>query len=172
MEEASRRLFDFNAPEELGCWEIVNDDVMGDASESRMTVSVESIATFQGTVLLDRGGGFASVCTYPQPFGLSGYSGLRILARGDGKRYRVLLRTDDEKEGIVYDSPFETKARTWVTIDIPFSRFVPTVRGRTVAEAPRLMANSIRRIGVMIADKQDGPFRLDIDWIDAYGVQE
>jgi hypothetical protein len=172
MEEASRRLFDFNSPEELGCWEIVNDGIMGGVSESRITVSAESLMTFQGTVSREHNGGFASVRTYPQTFELSGYAGLRLLVRGDGKRYRVRLGTDDERGGVSCEYAFETKARVWLTIDAPFGRFVPTFRDRTAADAPKLIADSIRRIGLMIADGQEGLFRLDIDWIDAYGEQE
>jgi NADH dehydrogenase [ubiquinone] 1 alpha subcomplex assembly factor 1 len=172
MEEAVRRLFDFNSPEELGCWEVWTEGVMGGASTSRIAVSAESIATFQGTVSLEHEGGFASVRTYPQRFGLAGYDGLRILVRGDGKRYRLRLGTNDEEDGVAYEYPFETKARTWMSIDVPLARCAPTFRGSAATDAPKLIAESIRRIGVLLADGQEGPFRIDIDWIDAYGEQE
>jgi hypothetical protein len=50
---------------------------------------------------------------------------------------------------------------------LPFSEFVPTFRGRTVPGAPPLDLSRVVTVGLMISDKQAGPFRLEIAWIKA-----
>jgi monofunctional biosynthetic peptidoglycan transglycosylase len=59
-------------------------------------------------------------------------------------------------------------ADTWVTVQVPFADLRPTFRGRLLRNRPALEGAAVRQIGFMIADKQEGPFRLEIDWIKAY----
>jgi monofunctional biosynthetic peptidoglycan transglycosylase len=42
---------------------------------------------------------------------------------------------------------------------------VPTFRGRELHDVPPIEAGAIRQLGFLIADKQGGPFRLEVDWI-------
>ncbi|MBP1721775.1 MAG: NADH:ubiquinone oxidoreductase, partial [Deltaproteobacteria bacterium] len=60
-----------------------------------------------------------------------------------------------------------TKNGEWLTIDAPFSSFVPKFMGQTTS-APPVDTAKIKSFGFLIADKQEGPFRLEIDWIGAY----
>jgi monofunctional biosynthetic peptidoglycan transglycosylase len=45
-------------------------------------------------------------------------------------------------------------------VQLPFSAFLPTFRGRRVPGAPPLDPARIRQIGFAIADRQAGPFAL------------
>jgi hypothetical protein len=165
-------LIDFSAADEGIQWEIVNDVVMGGKSLSTMRITEDKTAIFQGTVSLENYGGFASVRTIPHDFGLQGYDGLLIWVKGDGKRYRIRVKTDDKYEGIAYQGVFATKENMWMNIKIPFSKFTPVFRGSVVQNAPVLNPGSVRRIGFMIAEKQDGDFKLEIAWVKGYGDGE
>ncbi len=161
-------LIDFNLPEQETRWEIVNDGVMGGLSQSRMIITPDKTAIFQGDLSLENYGGFASVRTQPGDFNLDGYLGLVLYVRGDGKRYRLRLRTDDRHDGIAYQAIFTTEPEKWIVVRLPLKTFTPIFRGRVVPDAPPLKPESIRRIGFMIADKQEGRFRLEIAWVKAF----
>lgn len=172
MEEASRRLFDFNSPEELARWQVVKGSARGGAPECAFSLSAESVATFQGTAPSGRRGVSLSVRTFPQRFGLAGYDGLRVLARGDGASYRVTLSIEGGPAGVVYEHAFATKPRTWIAVVVPFGRCVPRPGGATEPPKGGLAGEAIRKIGFAVAEGHTGPFRLDVDWIDAYAALE
>ena len=161
-------IIDFRSPNEAERWEIVNDGVMGGVSQSTLLATPNQPAIFAGNVSLENYGGFSSMRTYPRDYQLESYDGLIIHVKGDGKRYRFRLRTDDLFDGIAYQAIFLTKLEEWVTVKLPFRDFIPVYRGRVVSDAPRLNPAHIKRLGFMIADKQSGPFRLEIDWVKAY----
>ncbi len=146
-------------------WLPINDGVMGGLSQSKMIATGTGTAVFSGTVSLENNGGFASVRAALEELDLSDYEGLVVRIFGDGKRYQLRLRTDNRYDGIAYQASFETADGAWEEIEIPFSSFLPTYRGRRPRGAPPLDAGKISQIGFMIADKQNGPFRLEIDWI-------
>ena len=50
----------------------------------------------------------------------------------------------------------------WAPVDLALGDFVPRHRGRTVDGAPPLEAGAIRTLGFLIADRQGGPFRLEL----------
>ena len=71
------------------CW-IVNDDVMGGLSQSRLRQDANGMF-FEGLVSLENNGGFASMrssARFPQ-----GAQQIELLAKGDGKSYKLVLRT-------------------------------------------------------------------------------
>ena len=167
MKRQYKLLFDFSFPSEEKRWEIMTDEVMGGISQSQILITSNKTAIFSGELSLENYGGFASVRTQPQDYQLDGYAGLSLRVKGDGKKYRLRLRTD-EFEGVAYQASFTTQSEKWIIVHLPFNEFIPVFRGRVVSEAPKLEAGHIRRIGFMIADKQAGPFTLEIEWVKAY----
>jgi NADH dehydrogenase [ubiquinone] 1 alpha subcomplex assembly factor 1 len=163
-----RLLMDFQSPGAEKCWEVINDDVMGGLSKSRLIITANKTALFEGMVSLEHNGGFTSVRTSPADFFLDGFKGLTIKAKGDGKRYRLRLRTTKTAEGVAYQTSFVTQPGIWISPFFPFSDFVAFYRGDVVSDAPVLNPADIRQIGLMIADKQPGPFRIEIEWIKAF----
>jgi monofunctional biosynthetic peptidoglycan transglycosylase len=163
-----KTIIDFSSSDEQKRWEIINDAVMGGVSESRIALADNKAALFQGIVSLENYGGFASMRTHSREFELSGCSGLMIRVKGDGKDYRLRLRTDSDYEGIAYQAHFSTEQDQWITARLSFDAFTPVFRGRVIKDAPPLDITAVRRIGFMIADKQEGPFRLEIEWVKAY----
>lgn len=161
-----KRVFDFSrtAAEE---WVPVNDDVMGGVSSSRFRQSAEGFATFEGTMSLENNGGFASARGVVDEGTLAGASRMVLRVRGDGQRYQLRLRMGSRFDGIAYAAEFETVRGEWTTVSIPLRSFEPTFRGFRPRNAPPLDAGDVRQIGIMLTDKQDGPFRIDVEWIGA-----
>jgi NADH dehydrogenase [ubiquinone] 1 alpha subcomplex assembly factor 1 len=168
MKRQYKLIFDFSLPGEEKRWEIMTDEVMGGISQSQMFISSNKTVVFLGEVSLENYGGFASIRTRPQEYRLDGFAGISLRVKGDGKKYRLRLRTDDEFEGVAYQAGFTTQSEKWIIVHLPFNEFIAVFRGHVVSEAPKLEAGHIRRIGFMIADKQSGPFTLEIEWVKAY----
>jgi NADH dehydrogenase [ubiquinone] 1 alpha subcomplex assembly factor 1 len=166
----SVQLFTFDAPEQSDPWRIINDTVMGGRSSSRMEVTDRGTGVFSGTVSLDNNGGFAHTRSMAAPYDLSAYQGIVVRLRGDGKTYNLTLKLDRAFDGVMYQAGFPTRAREWVEVRLPFTDFVPTYHGDTLSDHPALNPSKIATIGFIIADKQAGSFRLEIDWIGAYAA--
>jgi hypothetical protein len=168
MGAQSALIDDFAGRDAAARWVRVNDGVMGGRSQSSLTLTPEGTALFAGSLSLENHGGFASVRTVPHDFALGEYRGLAFRVKGDGRSYKLRLRGDDRLDGPAYEADFETVAGAWVTVQVPFADLQPTFRGRRLRDMPALAGAAVRQIGFMIADKQEGPFRLEIDWIKAY----
>lgn len=63
-------LFDFTDPSAANAWHAIDDRVMGGISRSTMRHDPAGHAVFEGTVSLERNGGFASVRSSPGERGL------------------------------------------------------------------------------------------------------
>jgi hypothetical protein len=133
---------------------------MGGVSVSRLWHDPAGHAVFEGTVSLERNGGFASVRSRPLDLGIPGATAFLLEARGDGKRYKLNLRTDDAFDGVNYQAAFQAPEGTWTLVRVPLSGFLPTFRGRRVPGAPPLDPARVRQAGLMIADGQAGSFAL------------
>lgn len=160
-------LFDFSSQEQVRDWGIVNDGVMGGLSRSEIYITESSTAVFQGDVSLENDGGFSSTRTSVGSRSLEGYAGIQVRFMGDGKRYQCRFRTDPRFDGISYRYHFSTEGETWSTVTIPFRECEPVLRGRVLEEVGPLSAEQVTQLGFLISDKQEGPFRLEIDWIRA-----
>ena len=160
--DAQRRLvIDFRQTDEAARWRVVDDVVMGGVSSSRVVRTTEGSCAFEGTVSLANNGGFASVRTDGERCSLEGATTIVLRVRGDGNDYRVRLRDD-----VVYDMPswqatFPTVAGEWTEVDLPLADFELKWRGRSVG-GPPLVPAAVRSIGLVIADKQAGEFRLEL----------
>lgn len=155
-------LIDFSAPTEFACWSGINDAVMGGRSRSGMRFDPAGHAVFSGTVSFENGGGFASVRRQPGDLGATRASAYVLEVRGDGKRYKLSIRTDDSFDGINYQCGFHPPAGVWTTCRLPCGQFLPTWRGRVLEGQPALDPTRVRQVGLLIADGQEGDFSLAI----------
>jgi len=158
-------LFEFQLPEKP--WPNVDDVVMGGVSSSRMRME-DSTAIFEGKLSLENNGGFASVRSNSVVQDLTGFNAVRLRVRGDGKKYQFRIRTSQSFDGASYQKTFETEKDQWNEVELSFSDFVAAFRGRVLPNEPPIDASRISAFGFLIADKQEGPFRLEIDWIQAF----
>ena len=161
-------LFAFDRADEAE-WEIVNDGVMGGRSAGFVTVA-DGTLRFTGT-LVTQGGGFTSVRAR-RVIDLTDQVGLELRVRGGGRQFEVELDDGVRNYGrnISRRGPFPTSAE-WTLIRVPFSSLRNTMFGRAV-NAPPIDLARIRGVGLYMLDGQNGPFRLEVDYIRAYGVGE
>ena len=115
---------------------------------------------FEGQVSLENNGGFASMRS-PARFETETQV-LELTTRGDGKRYKLILRTETAVR-VTYESDFVSEA-TWHTHRFTTSQFIASFRGRSV-KAPQLSFSDVIELGILIADKQEGSFRLQFKTI-------
>ena len=159
-------IFDFEKDSAKTAWRVVNDGVMGGLSESDFQTS-QGHGIFSGIVSLDNNGGFASVRSSIKPTEIEGCNNIFMRILGDGKRYKFTIRTNGNFDGVNYQQSFSTVKGEWKLIKLPLNKFTPTYHGRVLANKPELTAEKIASLGFMISDKQAGPFKLKIDWIQA-----
>ncbi len=157
-------LADFHDPEEAARWRSTDDVVMGGQSSSAMLAG-DGVGLFTGELSLESGGGFASVRRREQVVDLSACDAIELHVRGDGKRYKLNLRTSDGFDGVVYQAAFETQPGTWLTAELPLADFAPRFRGRPASGM--LDRAHVSSLGLLISDRQAGPFLLEVETIAA-----
>ncbi len=146
-------------------WRAIDDVVMGGRSHSAMAPTEAGGARFHGYLSL-QGGGFASVrCDLPLAQDHGAASAFHLRLRGDGKRYRLSLRSDAAAEGLVYQAAFDSVAGGWQTVELPLADFRASYHGRPVEGAPPFRPQALHSIGLVIADRQEGDFALEVDEI-------
>jgi uncharacterized protein YbjT (DUF2867 family) len=180
-------------------WGALDDCVMGGVSESSMVYSpavagagsssTRPAAVFRGVVSTANRGGFASVRSrnFDAPgVDVSAYDGIEMVVRGDGQRYKAILRSDAGWDGIGYCCSFvAAKAGGnnddgWTTVRLPFSAFFPVFRARRLADQPafdpatqpiasmQLMLSKFEYDGELNPQFSPGAFELPVASIKAY----
>jgi NADH dehydrogenase [ubiquinone] 1 alpha subcomplex assembly factor 1 len=132
-------------------WNIVNDTVMGGRSQATLKLVSDSYANFNGYLSLKNNGGFSSIL---------------IKIRGDGRRYNFRIRGNDSRWAS-YTHSFDTIKGEWIEKELIIDDFYPVYRGYSLKNMPLLSEIIIKEIGIMISDKTEGPFNIEIDWIKA-----
>lgn len=155
-------LADFSDSGEIAAWQPLHDSVMGGRSEGELRAGADGAAVFTGTISLANRGGFASVRGPVRAYPLQDCRGVVVEARGDARAFQLRLRIDDRYDGIAYRAFFEPSPDRWRTFILPFETFVPVFRGRVLGAPGELDPRRITRIGLMLADKVAGAYRLEI----------
>ncbi|MFN9547308.1 MAG: CIA30 family protein [Cyanobacteriota bacterium] len=125
-------------------WQALNDTVMGGRSSGQCTVSPEGLR-FEGTVV-EEGGGFVSVRSplFSPPLDLSRSSGLELVLRGEGRRFKLAVGCADGVAGLTEWIPgglrwvkeFSTEAGALSRVAIPFATLIPSLRARPLESLP------------------------------------
>jgi len=158
-------LFDFKVSPDSHAWQIINDDVMGGVSTSQFRIRAQEGAVFSGSLSLANNGGFASVRSLPVRLDLTGCDSFLLRVRGDGRRYKFTVRTSTRFDAPLYQCAFGTRPDEWEEHRLVFTDFVPTLRGRLLADAPQFDPAQVCSVGFLISDRQEGAFQLEISWI-------
>ncbi|KAL7529435.1 hypothetical protein ACHAWF_002975 [Thalassiosira exigua] len=108
----------------------LDDVVMGGASSSTID---NNTGMWTGTVTDANNGGFAGIRTTPFRNGLSldmsGCTGVELrLRKGDGRRFKFVVRDSTDFNGICWTSEFDAKA----VVRIPFAKQTPTIFANAV----------------------------------------
>ena len=146
-------------------WNIVNDTVMGGRSEATLKLVSDSYANFNGYLSLKNNGGFSSIRAYYPP-DLANVESILIKIRGDGRRYNFRIRGNDSRWAS-YTHSFDTIKGEGIEKELIIDDFYPVYRGYSLKDMPLLSEIIIKEIGIMISDKTEGSFNIEIDWIKA-----
>ncbi|WP_218827553.1 CIA30 family protein [Rubricoccus marinus] len=161
--DSTRTLFDFDSGEGAP-WRIVNDGVMGGKSQGFSEIR-DGALRFTGTLVTD-GGGFTST-RVDQRMDLSGYAAIELRVRGGGRSFE--LDVDDGTlrgfRPVSRRGAFPTSG-DWQIVRVEFADLQTSVFGQPVRAEP-LAPEAVRSLSLFIADGQDGPFELEVDWIRA-----
>ena len=129
---------------------------MGGVSQSSLRQDEDGMF-FEGMVSLENNGGFASMRSsvrFPQ-----GTQLIELIAKGDGKRYKLVLRTELAPR-VTYVADF-IALPTWQTYRFNLSQFKSTFRGRDV-NAPTLSFSDVIDFGILISNNQAGSFAIQL----------
>ena len=113
LEGAGKMIASFANDDSLESWTSVNDGVMGGVSKGGFKRTGQGTLLFTGDLSLANNGGFASVRTAPDDYSAPGTRTFRLAVRGDGRRYKLNLRTDDAYDGPSYQAVFSPPAGEW-----------------------------------------------------------
>ncbi|MED6216443.1 hypothetical protein PIB30_007787 [Stylosanthes scabra] len=167
-------------------WGALDDVVMGGVSESNFQIDPTGgerggpTGIFKGVVSTANNGGFTSIRTknFSEPEDLSAYDGLEFRLKGDGRRYKIIVRTSSDWDTVGYTAGFDTVKGEWQTIQLPFSTLRPVFRARTVSDAPPFDPSNVMSLQLMFSKFEydgklngtfvEGPFELPVSSIRAY----
>lgn len=160
MSEQAIHIIDFTKPAEHQKWLAINDNVMGGISIGQLTYDGKS-CQFQGELSLVNNGGFSSIKRSLEPL-TKEVNTVKLVFVGDGRSYQLRLTMWKDGSPIQYKHEFSTikgksQQKTFNLID-----FQAVFRGRLLSEAPKLVANDIKYVGFLIADKQTQAFSLNL----------
>lgn len=168
-DDKERTLFDFSRPEAAEAWQPVNDGVMGGISDGRFKITDQGTMEFFGTLSLENNGGFASVRSRRDSLGLKSDDTLLLRLRGDGREYLLNLYVPSLRVAYSYRAPILTKAGEWVEVSIPLKDCYATSFGDKMPNAGPVEGSKINSMGLMLADKKPGPFKLEVAWVKVIG---
>jgi uncharacterized surface protein with fasciclin (FAS1) repeats len=165
---AEKMVASFGSDDVLQSWTSVNDGVMGGVSKGGFKRTEQGTLLFSGDLSLANNGGFASIRMKQSELGLSGMSALVVKAKGDGRTYWVDLRVADQMGATSYRANFPTTAGEWKETTLPFGDFKLQAFGRDLP-FKAITPDSIASVGFTLADKKEGPFALEIEYVKATG---
>lgn len=168
----------FNFRESGSSWGAIDDVVMGGVSESSLSFG-QSGAIFSGVVSTANSGGFASVRTpnFEPPLDLSAYDGIELRLKGDGQRYKFLVRGETQWDGIAFSTSVDTELEMWQTVRLPFGHMRPIFRSKTVPNAQldrrkiyafQIMLSKFEYDGGLNPRFRAGGFQMQLESISAY----
>jgi len=148
-------------------WRTVNDSVMGGRSQGSSFLTEAGNRIFSGEISLKNNGGFSSVRTFGAEYDLSDYEGVTVKVRGDGRKYYFTARANNRSR-VAFWYAMQTKVGELTTFKIPFSSLYATSFGRKLSGI-KLNSKNITSFGLMIYDKKDGEFNIELESVKVYG---
>ena len=138
---------------------------MGGISTSYLSVSDEKNLIFNGNLSLKNNGGYESSRMGLKKNILKGVKSFVIRFKGDGNSYKLRLSQDNRRAS--YSANFKSINDEWIDVGISIEDFTATWRGYTYNDYPSIDSERINSLGLQISDKQEGKFKLEIEYIKA-----
>ncbi|MEL6132007.1 MAG: CIA30 family protein [Bacteroidota bacterium] len=161
---SSEHYIDFDQEAADTQWFIVNDGVMGGLSQGNFTLE-EDHGVFSGDLSLENNGGFSWAKSNQPLEGLSDKTKMKIRVKGDGRKYAFTVETRTAQRVAYFGAPFTAPEGEWKEIELDAASFRLNYFGRDMGETLETFDPAIR-IGIILADKKQGAFKMEIDYVD------
>eukprot|EP01138_Halocafeteria_seosinensis_P005353 gb/GECG01005472.1/.p1 GENE.gb/GECG01005472.1/~~gb/GECG01005472.1/.p1 ORF type:complete len:251 (+),score=20.69 gb/GECG01005472.1/:1-753(+) len=169
-------LFEFKRYEDIDRFHVHSDRVMGGSSVCSFSIKqYENFSTgcFQGILRGNKSFGssnsFCSFRTKPSEKlkNFHVYSALEMRLRSDGRRYQVYLSDlpNEEATPDIFRAEFQVLPYEWATIACPFDEFMTIRKGIITPYQRPLDRECLHGFGISVADGQDGPFYLELQYV-------
>lgn len=161
-------------------WGPLDDIVMGGVSKSEIEPGQQFTGEWKGYVSTANNGGFAGIRTklFVNPLDASSCKGISIKVAGDGQRYKLIMRDDDDWNGTAWSYSIDTTNGKATQVKIPFSAFQPTKFAKVIKNYRPYDQSKITGIQISLSKFeydgnlnpkfQEGFFRLDLESISTY----
>jgi hypothetical protein len=162
--------FDFgNEKGNVKTWFTLTDNVMGGVSTSNLSYKNGSIV-FSGKVSFENNGGFASFRSGFSKFDLTAYDAVRIRFKSENQKFALTLDNSRNWWEPNFKYVFQSEnASDWKTVSFDIAEFHEEVIGRKTGNSiNKNILKNICQIGIITNDKKEGPFSLEIDYIEFY----
>lgn len=186
--EQAKVVWQFRGKEDLDKWAVTSDKTIGGRSEvflkmGKNNQSALVYGTLSSAAPLDgehSRSGYCAMISRPlrgpferrRSYDWTHFNTLYLRVRGDGRPWMVNIKetTDliQRKDQMYSYFMFTRGGPYWQEIKIPFSKFFFSNKGRIRDAQYQLMTDKISSIGFTLADKVDGPFFLEIDFIGVF----
>ena len=155
-------IYDFNKESNLSGWRIVDDGVMGGISQGKFRINEKGNGVFFGEVSLENNGGFSSIRYRFKKIDVTNFKSIIIKLKGDGKNYQFRVKSN-ARDYYSYVSEFST-SNSLEEVSINLSDMYPSFRGRRL-NMRNFSSNYINEIAILISNKKNESFQLEIDKI-------
>lgn len=162
--------FDFgNEKDNVKTWFTITDNVMGGVSSSKISQKADAVQ-FTGNISFDNNGGFASFRSGFGKYDLSAYDAVRIRFKSENQKFALTLDNSRNWWEPNYKYEFQSEeVSDWKIVNFNLSDFHEEVIGRkTGNKINNSILKNICQIGIITNDKKEGPFSLEIDYIEFY----
>ncbi|XP_004380705.1 complex I intermediate-associated protein 30, mitochondrial [Trichechus manatus latirostris] len=186
--EQAKVVWQFRGKEDLDKWIVTSDKTIGGRSEVFLKMGKNNqSALLYGNLSSEapqdgesgRSGYCAMISRVPRgtferkkSYDWSQFNTLYLRVRGDGRPWMVNIREDTDiiqRKNQMYSYFMFTRGGPyWQEVKIPFSKFFFSNQGRVRDAQYQLLLDKISSIGFTLADKVDGPFFLEIDFIGVF----
>ncbi len=156
------KIYNFDNNSDLKRWIIVNDDVMGGGSSSKLNINQEGNGVFAGSISTVNNGGFSSMRFNCNKIFINQNTHFNIKIKGDGKEYQLRIKTNMD-DYYSYTYSFKTSG-DWQIISIPIKEMQASFRGRKL-NMKNFNSNYFEQITLLVGSKEDSKFKLLIDYI-------
>lgn len=147
-------------------WMIVNDGVMGGLSRSTAIFTKNSLL-FKGTLSLKNNGGFASIRSGKGKYDLSKYNTIKIRFRSTGRDFALRFANSEMYFRPNFKHNFSSSTGEWEIVELKLSDFKEFTMGKlSDSTVSKNKLENIIRIGIILSDKKEGPFELEVDYIE------
>lgn len=160
-------------------WGPLDDVVMGGASKSNLEFGGEFSGEWKGFVTTANSGGFVGIRTrsFSPTLDLSSCDGVIIRVKGDGQRYKFIMRDDDDWNGTAWAHSFDTVPNKFVSVKIPFKSLIPTRFAKTEKSKTfnkknlstfQISLSKFEYDGGLNPKFKEGPFSFQLESITSY----